>query len=484
VRRGTGQAAKREGPGLGWDVVPPCLRDPGSRCLAALVALPLLLAPPAVAGGLALGAGVASALLAPSSASAQLHSLGRSVPGRTPRVFLDCQSGRNCDFDHFRTELIFVSWVRDRVDADVHLIFSTQGAGGGGIEYTMGFIGLGDMRGLNDELTYTSHGSDVQAEVLDGLTRTMRIGLLRFAVEAGQGRNFEIEFTGNGGGNGDILGDGAELDAQFHDPWDHWSFRVGLSGNMDLRETRTDSRLNPTFGADRVTADWKINTSVWANMRRDRRQLADGTEVSNDQNNWRVSALVVRSVSDHISVGVDAGGSNSVQNNQRGRVRMAPAVEYNYFPYAQATRRQFIAHYQVGVEYSDYYSETIFGVTDETVPVHQFAVQYRAREQWGNAGFGVQTSQYLHQGGLYNFGISGEMNYRVLRGLELQVAAGAAWVNDDIHTPAADIPDEDILLGRQTLPSSYRYQASVGFNFRFGSALANVVNTRFPGFVR
>lgn len=49
------------------------------------------------------------------------------------------------------------------------------------------------------------------------------------------------------------------------------------------------------------------------------------------------------------------------------------------------------------------------------------------REQWGNAGFGFESSQYLHQGGLYNLGISGEMKYRVLRGLELQVSAGAAW---------------------------------------------------------
>lgn len=56
-------------------------------------------------------------------------------------------------------------------------------------------------------------------------------------------------------------------------------------------------------------------------------------------------------------------------------------------------------------------------------------------------------------------------------------------MNDNIHTPAEDIPDEDILLGRQSLPSSYRYEASEAFNYRFGSALANVVNTRFPRFV-
>jgi len=420
--------------------------------------------------------------LAPSPLEAQLQSQARSGATWNPRVFLDCQSGRNCDFDHFRTEIGFVNWVRDRADADVHVIFTATGTGGGGLQYSMDFIGLRDMRGRDDALTYMSHGSDVQAEVLDGLTRTLKLGLLRYAVEAGQGRNFSLDYHGTGE---DTRGSGnGENGNGFPDPWNYWSFRVGLSGNMDLRETRTDSRLNPNFSADRVTASWKVNTSVWANMRRDRRQLADGTEVSNDVNSWRVSALVVRSVSNHISVGMDAGGSNSVQNNQRGRVRLAPAVEYNYYPYAEATRRQFIAHYQVGVEHSDYYQETIFGVTQETVPVHQFAVQYRAREAWGNAGFGVQSAQYLHGSGLYSLGLSGEMSYRIARGLELNVSAGGSWVNDNIHTPAEEIPDEDILLGRQALPSSYRYQASVGFNYRFGSSMANVVNNRFPGFVR
>lgn len=427
---------------------------------------------------------VAAGLLAvaPAALGAQFHSEARSIPVWSPRVFLDCQSGRNCNFDHFRTEIDFVSWVRDRTDADVHVIFTTTGAGGGGMQYTLDFIGLRDMGGLNDQLTYTSHGSDVESEVLDGITGALRWGLLRYALESGQGGRFDLAYAGSPAG--DENGSGDPDGGQFRDPWDHWSFRVGVSGNMDLRETRTDSRLNPSFGADRVTATWKVNASVWANLRRDRRQLSDGTEVNNDFNSWRVGALLVRSVSDHISVGVDAGGSNSVQNNQRGRVRLAPAVEYNYFPYAQATRRQFIAHYQMGVERSEYYEETIFGVTDETVPVHQFTVQYRAREAWGNAGFGLQSSQYLHGSGLYSLGLSGEMSYRIARGLELNVSAGGSWVNDNIHTPAEDIPDEDILLGRQSLPSSYRYEASLGFNYRFGSSLANVVNNRFPRFVR
>ncbi len=446
-------------------------RDPSTPGGSGLRVLLLL-----IAGGLLLST--------PATVHAQLASDARTQQVRTPRVFLDCQIRFGCDFDHFRTEIRFVDWVRDRSDADVHVIVTGTGAGGGGMQYTLDFIGLREMGGLDDQLTYTSHGSDVQAETRDGITQTLRLGLIRYGVQAGQGRGFNVGWDGIAARSGSGPGTGEADMGEPLDPWNFWTFRMGLSGNLDLQETRTESRLNPSFGADRVTEAWKINTSLWANFRRDRRELADGREIRNDMNSWRANVLVVRSISDHLSVGVDVGGNNSVRNNQRRRVNFAPAVEYNYYPYAEATRRQLIAHYQVGLEHSSYYEETVFGVTEETVPLHRLQVQYRAREQWGNAGIGLESSQYVHQGGLYNVGINGDLSYRIARGLEFNVSAGAGWVNDNIHTPVDAIPDEDILLGRQSLPSSYAYEASMGFNYRFGSSLANVVNNRFPRSVR
>ena len=433
------------------------------------------------------GTFLSAVALGPVPAQAQLQSSGRAMANSAPRAFLDCQVGRDCNFDHFRTEIDFVNWVRDRADADVHIIFTSTGLGDGGRQYSIDFVGLSGMAGLNDALTYTSAGTDSGVETMDGLTQTLRVGLLRYAVEAGAGQYLLIgydgpEVAGNGNGNGDAADD--QVDGGFYDPWDYWTFSFGLSGNMDLQETETNSRMNPRLSANRVTSDWKIELSSWANLRRERRELSDGTEVRNDINTWRMSTLVVRSVSDHISLGMDVEARNSVSRNQRSRVTVAPAAEYNYFPYQEATRRQFIAHYAIGMERSDYHEETIYGVSEETVPQHRVAVQYRAREEWGNAGIGFDTSQYLHDGSLYSVGFAGDLSYRITRGLELNLSGEAAFANDNIYVPAADIPDEDILLGRQSLPSSYRYQASLGFNYRWGSTFANVVNNRFPRAVR
>ena len=57
------------------------------------------------------------------------------------RVFLDCQY--ECDTEYLRQNVQFVDYVRDRTVADVHVLVTTQGTGGGGSAWTLKFIGLG-----------------------------------------------------------------------------------------------------------------------------------------------------------------------------------------------------------------------------------------------------------------------------------------------------------------------------------------------------
>jgi len=73
------------------------------------------------------------------------------------RVFLDCHS---CDFDYLRREIPFVNYVRDRKDAELHILVTTQFTGSGGVEYTFRFIGLGRFEHIDDELKYTGADAD------------------------------------------------------------------------------------------------------------------------------------------------------------------------------------------------------------------------------------------------------------------------------------------------------------------------------------
>ena len=46
------------------------------------------------------------------------------------KVFLDCE---DYDIDYVRTEIPFVNYVRDRKEADVHVLITTQGMGSGDV---------------------------------------------------------------------------------------------------------------------------------------------------------------------------------------------------------------------------------------------------------------------------------------------------------------------------------------------------------------
>ncbi|MGI8584608.1 MAG: hypothetical protein ACR2KX_20660, partial [Chitinophagaceae bacterium] len=47
------------------------------------------------------------------------------------KVFFDCQS-YGCDFDYIRSEIKWVDFVRDRTDANIHILTSSQYIDGGG----------------------------------------------------------------------------------------------------------------------------------------------------------------------------------------------------------------------------------------------------------------------------------------------------------------------------------------------------------------
>jgi hypothetical protein len=68
-------------------------------------------------------------------------------------VFLDCPS---CDDQYIRTQITLVNYVRDRADADGHVLVTTQGTGGGGTEYALKFIGLGRFQDVDNSLTYSA----------------------------------------------------------------------------------------------------------------------------------------------------------------------------------------------------------------------------------------------------------------------------------------------------------------------------------------
>lgn len=85
---------------------------------------------------------------------------GQTIQDGKVRVFLDCN---RCNSSYIRDEVQFVDFVRDKEDAQVHLLITREGTGGG-TEFKMQVIGRGIFVGQDNTLSYVTFSSDTDDE--------------------------------------------------------------------------------------------------------------------------------------------------------------------------------------------------------------------------------------------------------------------------------------------------------------------------------
>ena len=241
------------------------------------------------------------------------------------RVFLDCDS-YICDFDHFRREVDFVSYVRDRMDAGLHVLVTSQSTGAGGQEYTFFFIGLGRLEGTRDTLRYTSLPDETDNVTRSGLVRTFKLGLVRYVAPTSLGRRLDVTYSGPG--------DEASV-GPIEDPWDLWVFRVSVGGEFDAASREKSKSIDGSISAGRITEDVKLDFRAEGDWNQDRFEFSDGEESTFSQRSFEGTATGVWSLSPHWSAGGTASASGSTRQNQDLALRAGPAVEYNIFPYCR-----------------------------------------------------------------------------------------------------------------------------------------------------
>lgn len=411
-----------------------------------------------------------SAVAAPAESQEPAQAVRTGALG----VFLDCNTW-SCDSRYFRTEITFVNWARDRTLADVHLIVTAVQTGGGGRQFSLDFIGLGDLEGTDDTLTYTSLSTDTEAEILDGLTRVMAAGLARYAALAGRAGDFLIESTAADAPPIDELVSPEEVD----DPWNFWVFELGAGFDIEGEETENEESFDGRLEARRTTDLWKVELQGNGRFSRSERELSDSTKVVDERTNWNANLLIVYSLTDRWSVGTTAGAGASTSRNQKFGADAFAAVEYSFTPYVEAPRRSVAARYEVGVQYFDWEEETIFRETAETRPQHVARFDVFQRQPWGETRASIRGAQYLHDLDLWSLRLDGNLEFRILRGLSLDIRGEVEWIEDQLYISAEGLTDQEILLGRFDRPTDYAYELSVGLSFEFGSIFNNVVNNRF-----
>jgi hypothetical protein len=111
--------------------------------------------------------------------------------------------------------------------------------------------------------------------------------------------------------------------------------------------------------------------------------------------------------------------------------------------------------------------------------VHDASVTLEREEPWGSLRASVEFSQYLHDPSFYRLVASGELGYRIARGLSISLDGRVSRIRDQLSLPRREASDEEILLRLRELQSDYRIGFDVSIRYTFGSLLNNIVNPRF-----
>jgi hypothetical protein len=389
------------------------------------------------------------------------------APGAV-KVFLDCNA---CFADFLRADVTFVEYVRDRTQADVHVLVTRAETGSGGREYTLAFIGEPPrFEGVDHTLKTVTTTSDPEDTIRRQLATALRVGLLNYVTRDSVPPELNVTVES------DVEHPAGQPQV---DPWNLWVFSVRGSASFSGEESRREREIGADLGASRITPDWKITMGAEIEHEVEKFDLDEEVPVDVERRHREFQTLVVKGLGEHWSVGAETDLESSTFDNTKLVVGAAPAVEYNVFPYSMYTRRQLRAQYSIGVDHVKYYEVTLFGKTEQTLPRHELSLTYEQRERWGSIEAQTEWSQYLHDLGRTRLEARGQLSLRIARGPSVDAELDASRIRDQLFLPLRGATPEEVLLRLRRLQSGYEYGFRFSLTYTFGSIFSSIVNPRF-----
>ncbi len=397
----------------------------------------------------------------------------RSQEISNPKVFLDCRT--NCDRNYLQQELHFVDFMRDRQDAEIFIQVISLNAADGGRQYTLFAIGkLMDTQRLDTIVYHVAPNVSANVPRREMLS-AIKQSLLPYLLIGGYVD--QIEYTiRQGEAKGSV--------SRPIDPWNAWTFSAGANGAIQDQSLSRTIKIDLRATANRTTEDHKFVSNFNYDRNESRFRVLDSegnvaSTIVGTNYSFRNRTLYVISLTDNWSAGAKASYRNSIFSNYAHSISVSPAIEYNIFPYAEASRRQFAIRYEMGGQYNDYVDTTFRLETSELLVRHNLYLDFSILQDWGQLDLDIFTNQFLNHPEYWSIGINPRINVNLIKGLAINIGSYYALTNDLIQLPKGELSLEELLLQNRQLNTSYQFNVYCGVNYRFGSSLNQVVNTRF-----
>lgn len=394
----------------------------------------------------------------------------RELEPQAPKIFLDCKASypasKAFDLAYIKTEIGCINYVRDRKEADVHILITSQSTGSNGSEFEIAFIGQNLFAGLEDTLKAQVNSSDSEDKAREKLLHVIKLGLVRYLARTPLAAQLSLAVSGN------------KQNEPVRDRWNYWVFSLSMNGYISAQESTMSSFVYGSFSANRITPELKIQLNLNGDFEKSKYTIDEETYTSNLES-YGLNGLVVKSMNDHWSIGGYANVSSSTYNNLDLRLVVAPAIEYDIFRYAQAQRKQIRIMYRLNLIYNRYLEMTIYDQTEEMRLEHSLGASATVKETWGSISGEIEVSNYFHDFSKNNLYLYGRIDLKIWKGLSINLSGSYSRIRDQLSLPKGEASTEDVLLHLRQLATSYSYRTSLGISYSFGSIFSNVVNPRF-----
>lgn len=397
------------------------------------------------------------------------------------KLFVDCNT--YCDFDYLKREITLVDFTLDNKAADVHILITEQGNGGGGSQFQLIFFGQNGFKNLQDTIRYNMEANSTDFVKREQIAKYIQLGLGPYIAKTDYAKYATINLKQNTENK-----DEPKL-TPTKDKWNYWVFNIGVNGNLSGDQVYKGFYYRGNFSATRITDALKVLFVLNSGKDKNTYHIEDpygidpSYDVINNNHSSNFNHQLVKSLNNHWSYGYGLSVSQSSFSNIRWQTVLNPAIEYNIFPYSQSTTKLLTIRYGVDIRSNNYYDTTIFTKTNETVAGQGLNVGISFTQKWGTSYVGTSFHNYFkNHWKFYNVGLNANFDVRITGALSFYTGIYAGLVRDQIYISGKDAQPDDILIRRRQLASTYNYYSYFGINYRFGSKLNNFVNPRFNNF--
>lgn len=393
------------------------------------------------------------------------------------KAYLDCRgdSQRGCNPDFFVTELPYVNWTRDRLFADVQFLVTTIETGSGAFRYTVNALGRGRFEGRADTLVVSTVPNESEDGIRRKLSRGFALLLVPYTRTTAAGARLRVTYDAPAAG-------AKATGAAVRDRWNFFVLQVDMNGFMNTESRQTFANVFSDLRVRRVTEHSALRFGVNQSVRYSKFELDDSTKISNTIRQGVFFVRAVKSLTSRASLGFLTNVGYNEFNNTKLVWRAAPVIEYNIFPWSQATSQQIAISYGIGPRFFRWTDTTIFGRQREWRAQQELIIGSDIRKSWGSVNISTRYASFVPEVKKWNLSVSGRTSLNLVKGLQFNLGGGASLIRDQIFLAARGRTPEEILTQQRALASNYSAFVFTGLSFSFGSIYNNVVNPRLDFF--